>query len=98
MNSTGLVACPQHGLVIGSSYGIDSNDLNTPIYFTSMTANNQVQNDRKTARTLRKLYSVTGDSVANDPNTWTLDPPQTSPASVPASVFTDSNETVWDTE
>jgi hypothetical protein len=97
VNATSLISSPQHGLVIGSSYGVDSNDQPTPIYFTSMTANNQVQNDRKTARTLRKLYAVTGDSVAADSNTWTEDPAQSAPAAPNLADF-DSNESEWDSE
>ena len=98
VNSTSIIPCPDHGLVVGSSYGSDVSDNPTPIHMTSMISIQKVAENRNNARTLRKLYAVTGDSVANDPNTWTLDPPQSSPASVPSSVFTDSNETVWDVE
>jgi hypothetical protein len=98
VNSTGLIPCPDHGIVIGSSYGADTSDNATPIHMTSMITIQKVVEERNTARTLRKLYALTGENVADDPNTWTLDPPQTTPTSLPASVFTDSNETVWDTE
>ncbi len=97
VESTSLIACPQHGLVIGSSYGLDSNDQNTPVHLTTMTANPSVMQDRKTARTLRKLYSVTGDSVANDPDTWSESPAQTGlPTPNPADF--DSNEAEWDAQ
>ncbi len=97
VESTSLIACPQHGLVIGSSYGLDSNDQNTPVHLTTMTANPSVMQDRKTARTLRKLYAVTGDSVANDPDTWSESPAQTGlPTPNPADF--DSNEAEWDAQ
>ena len=95
VNSTSLISCPQHGLVIGSSYGIDSNDQNTPVHLTTMIPNPSVLQDRKTARTLRKLYAVTGDSVANDPDTWSEDPAQTG-LTTPNPADFDSNEAEWD--
>ena len=64
---------------------------------TSMTAVQRVVGDREQARTLRKLYALTGDSIASDPNTWTEDAPQTTTASLRADAF-DSNESEWDSE
>ena len=95
VDSLSLISCPQHGLVIGSSYGMDIDDNNTPVHLTTMTANPSVMQDRKTARTLRKLYAVTGDSVANDPDTWSEDPAQTGLSTPNPSDF-DSNESEWD--
>jgi hypothetical protein len=95
VNSTSLITCPDHGLVLGASYGLDLNDNPTPIHMTSMTAVQRVVQDRQTARTLRKLYAVTGDSVANDPNTWTEDPAQTGLATPNLADF-DSGQDEWD--
>ena len=97
VESTSLTACPQHGLVIGSSYGIDSDDQNTPLHLITMIPNPTVMQDRKTARTLRKLYAVTGDSVANDPDTWSESPAQTG-LTTPNPADFDSNEAEWDAE
>ena len=96
VNATSLLKVPDHGLVMGSSYGVDAADnIGTPIHMIPMYANNKVLQDRTNARTLRKLYAVTGDSVANDPNTWTEDPPQTGQASTTLSDF-DSDQDEWD--
>jgi hypothetical protein len=96
VNATSLLKVPDHGLVMGSSYGADAADnIGTKIHMIPMYANNKVTQDRANARTLRKLYAVTGDSVADDPNTWTEDPPQTGQASTTLSDFS-SDESDWD--
>jgi hypothetical protein len=97
VNQTSLVPCPDHGVVLGASYGVDRDDNPTPIHMTSMSAVQRVVGDREQARTLRKLYALTGDSIASDPNTWTEDPPQTTTATLRADAF-DSNESEWDSE
>ena len=107
---TGLLAVPDHGIVIGSSYGADGpaedNSKNPPIpapdptkrYMIGMTSNQKVVQERQIARNLRKLYAVTGDSVADDPNTWTESPPQTAPTTTTTSEGSDGDETEWDNE
>ena len=95
VNSTSLMSVPDHGLVIGASYGIDRDDNNTPIHMTSMIADNKVIANRVNARTLRKLYAVTGDDVASDPNTWTEDAPQTG-VTTPDPTDFDSDQDEWD--
>ena len=62
---------------------------------TSMIPNNKLIEDRVNARTLRKLYAVTGDDVASDPYTWTEDPPQTGVVTSNPDDF-DSDQDEWD--
>jgi hypothetical protein len=96
VNATSLLKVPDHGLVMGSSYGVDAADnIGSKVHMVPMYANNKVTQDRANARTLRKLYAVTGDSIADDPNTWTEDPPQTGQASTTLSDF-DSDQDEWD--
>ena len=95
VDSTSIMACPDHGIVIGSSYGADNNGDPTTIHMTSMIPNNKLIEDRVNARTLRKLYAVTGDDVASDPYTWTEDPPQTGVVTSNPADF-DSDQDEWD--
>ena len=95
VDTTSIMSCPDHGIVIGSSYGADNNDNATTIHMTSMIPNNKLIEDRVNARTLRKLYAVTGDDVASDPYTWTEDPPQTGVVTSNPADF-DSDQDEWD--
>ena len=73
---TSLVPLRKEGLIVGSSYGTDvDGTIGTPLYMIEMLASRGTTTTRKQAAVLRKLYSVTGDSVADDPDTWELDEP-----------------------
>ena len=70
----------KEGLIVGSSYGTDvDGTIGTPLYMIEMLASRNTTTTRKQAAVLRKLYSVTGDSVADDPDTWELDLPVVRP-------------------
>jgi hypothetical protein len=73
VNTTSLIACPDHGLVIGASYGPDSNDKFTRAYMTSMLASHKVAEGRSRAGVVRKLCEVTGEDPATVKGTWALD-------------------------
>jgi hypothetical protein len=77
VNTTSLIACPDHGIVIGSSYGPDSKDNFTPVYMTSMLNSDKVVSERNNARMLRKLCEVTGEDPAKVKGTWALDQKET---------------------
>ena len=63
-----------------------------------MTSNQKVVQERQIASNLRKLYAVTGDSVADDPNTWTESPPHTSATTTTTDEVSDGDDTWWDNE
>ena len=73
VNTTSLIACPDHGIVIGASYGPDSKDNFTSVYMTSMLNSDKVVSERNNARVLRKLCEVTGEDPAKVKGTWALD-------------------------
>jgi hypothetical protein len=73
VNTTSLIACPDHGLVIGSSYGPDSQGNFAKVYMTSMYHSDKVVSERNNARMLRKLCEVTGEDPAKVKGTWALD-------------------------
>ena len=95
MISAELRPVPQRALVALSNYGLNkAGTAGTPIHYISMLGGtNDTVNGRKQASTLRKLYAVTGDSIADDPDTWTLDP-AVAPASINLDIYPDENE--WD--
>ncbi len=82
--------------MIGASYGIDSQDKNTPVYMTSMTAIQKVVNERKSAAVLRKLCEVTGEDPATVDGTWALTANQT--VSTPPSSGEIDYGNDWDAE
>jgi len=67
VNSTSLIPCPDHGIVIGASYGVDSNDNHTPIYMTSMMSNPTVVQDRlKTSSVSSGVEVLNGNPASTE--------------------------------
>ena len=95
VSATTCINCHQRGLVALSNYGTNKADTaGTSIHYINMLGgSNNTATTRAQASTLRKLYAVTGDDVANDPDTWTLDP---ATASAPVNLDQYQDEAEWD--
>ena len=76
---TSLVPLRKEGIIVGSSYGTTQDGtIGTPLYMIEMLAgSSKTTTTRQNAKMLRKLCEVTGESVEDTPDTWTLDEPST---------------------
>jgi len=78
-SATSLIPMPTYGVIACSCYGKKTDGTPGPIHMIEMLPEASISRIRKDATVLRKVYSVTGDSVEDDPNTWALDEPSDEP-------------------